>query len=814
MINYAYPDIFLTEGTTVQLLITDGTVTVSGDTYTVSDDTATFTNEDIESESFSLEQSINSSDQLTFGSCEAAAVSFIIHKSGSELNGKVLTVYFIPDGKASKMLQLCVFKVDVDKRLTPDGKKRKITGYDAMYDILNADVTEWYNTQLPDDSTTKTIAELRASLLSEFSITAESTTLINDTLSISRTIDSQQISGADIIRAICELNGVFGTITNEGKFRFLNLPSNVMSPGMTIIYTSQYTDLNFEEHAFKVIKKVKIVKDSETTVTSSQSASGNYNTYTIAYNPLISNYSEAALQSVANNLCDQMYGHLYLPCEINAQGNPVHEVGDPVAIETIYNFDILTFILERKLTGIQSLRDTYRANGVEYLSENLNSTAATKALASQVSQMAQGGGGSTSDINFPEIIRNIGFRLLDEPSDVVVEYDEINNEVSLNWTDPADIATNEPCPATWAGTVVVRKENRAPLHRWDGTLIEDSTTRDEYSVTPLVDNTIQQGHGYYYGIFPYDTKGDYRYTKVVRAIAAEIPVPQIDSLLAGTTSISVSYSVDSSYTYDYLTLVYKKNSAPASKTDGTTVSLSASSTSVTISGLDELTTYYFKIFALVTGASTELESNTEYTATGERPIIQTDIFVNGLFNTDAIVDGFDISNYKTATSSTDGGFPNYNELSAYFNTAWALLYRQPYGEPFYVENDYLRKEGMHGKYTSTTGLPVGATTCRFMIPIKRIDRPQKVKMKVKTIQYNGMQSEEAEDYNRILFRGNAVVSGSMVNGTNNYEVSGNYTEWVEHEVDVSELPYLDYIVIGGSDGSPGFKDIQVISRGE
>ena len=87
----------------------------------------------------------------------------------------------------------------------------------------------------------------------------------------------------------------------------------------------------------------------------------------------------------------------------------------------------------------------------------------------------------------------------------------------------------------------------------------------------------------------------------------------------------------------------------------------------------------------------------------------------------------------------------------------------------------------------------------------------KIKMKVKTIQYNGIISG-GEEYNKILFRGNAVENGSMVNGVNNYEVAGDFTEWTEHEVDCSELPYLDYIVIGGSDGSPGFKDIVVVSE--
>ena len=87
--------------------------------------------------------------------------------------------------------------------------------------------------------------------------------------------------------------------------------------------------------------------------------------------------------------------------------------------------------------------------------------------------------------------------------------------VKIKWTDPPDILTNEPVPAIWAGTVVVRKEGSAPLHRWDGTLITDSTVRDQYASTPLEDTSAERGKQYFYGIFPYDTKGDYRYTKVV-----------------------------------------------------------------------------------------------------------------------------------------------------------------------------------------------------------------------------------------------------------------------------------------------------------
>ena len=230
-----------------------------------------------------------------------------------------------------------------------------------------------------------------------------------------------------------------------------------------------------------------------------------------------------------------------------------------------------------------------------------------------------GSGSAGTSFDFVEIIRNIGFRLLDEPSAVSVEFDEINNRVEIKWTDPADIATNEPAPAEWAGTVVVRKAGSAPLHKWDGTLIVDSTTRDEYSVNPLIDNNVEPNANYYYGIFPYDTKGDYRYTKVVTAFAAEIPAPQINNLSVINTTITVNYSVSTDYTWDYITLVYKKNSAPVNKTDGTAVSLSASSSSVDITELEENATYYFKIFAKVQNTTEELESNMISATIGIQP---------------------------------------------------------------------------------------------------------------------------------------------------------------------------------------------------
>lgn len=147
------------------------------------------------------------------------------------------------------------------------------------------------------------------------------------------------------------------------------------------------------------------------------------------------------------------------------------------------------------------------------------------------------GGNSTGGtvFDFVETIRNIGFRLLDEPSNVNAYFDEDAQEVQIKWTDPADISTNEPVPCEWAGTIVVRKEGSAPLHKWDGALIIDSTTRDQYASTGLIDNTIELDKTYYYGIFPYYVHLDdavnpikhYRYTKCISITTASGPIPII-----------------------------------------------------------------------------------------------------------------------------------------------------------------------------------------------------------------------------------------------------------------------------------------------
>jgi len=182
--------------------------------------------------------------------------------------------------------------------------------------------------------------------------------------------------------------------------------------------------------------------------------------------------------------------------------------------------------------------------------------------------------------------------------------------ISLKWSDPQDIIDWKPTPATWEGTVIVRKENSAPLHRWDGEKVVRTTTRDKYKTKAYKDEDIKANKVYYYGFFPYYTKiADpdhpirfYTFTKSIRVETGIVAHPAtITNLIVSHLEITVVYEIPSiaaGVKYKSVTLVGKKNEAPVDETDGDIIlPLEESSTQAVIDGLEQTTRYYFIIFS-------------------------------------------------------------------------------------------------------------------------------------------------------------------------------------------------------------------------
>lgn len=55
-----------------------------------------------------------------------------------------------------------------------------MVAYDALYDILSSDVTDWYNQILPQKDSKVTLKQFRDSFFNAFGVEQEEVSLVND----------------------------------------------------------------------------------------------------------------------------------------------------------------------------------------------------------------------------------------------------------------------------------------------------------------------------------------------------------------------------------------------------------------------------------------------------------------------------------------------------------------------------------------------------------------------------------------------------------------------------------------------------------
>lgn len=353
MVDYTLQDLFYRQNVNKQFIITtdDGTVTI--------------TNTELHQESFELTESLCSESELTFGACEAATVKFTISNIFTSLKDKWITVKIILDGNSDNSFILGRYKVVSDKP-TADRIKREIEAYDALYDVINADVVDWYNSILPTTDAYITFKAFRDSFFAHFGITQKEITLVNDTMTVSRTVDTDELSGGQVLNAICEINGCLGHIGRSGQFEYVYLDNT--SP--ITIDKNHYTSADYQDYIVSQIDKLQIRQDENDIGAIVGTGS---NTYVIENNFLVYGKDAATLKTIATNIFDKIKGITYRPAEISSSGNPCIEVGDAIKLSSKYA-EINTYVLERILKGIQALTDSYTAQGEQLRTTQVNSS--------------------------------------------------------------------------------------------------------------------------------------------------------------------------------------------------------------------------------------------------------------------------------------------------------------------------------------------------------------------------------------------------------------------------------------------------------
>jgi len=317
-----------------------------------------------------LTQVLCSTESLTFGQCGSATVEVTVSDVLMDLTGKWFTLSIEVGGYE---MMLGIYKVQSFERQA-DRNKKKILAYDRMLNFA-VDVAGWYQgLTFP-----MTLKQFRTVLCEHVGVSQKDVALPLDNMQVTKTIDPSKISGRDVMKSICEINGCFGQIDNTGKFKYVFLGSSGLYPSEELfpaddLYPSEMQGENlshlreakYEDFLVKGIDKVQI-RQEEGDVGAAYGLGTN--TYTIQGNFLVYGKSAQELHNIAATVHENIGRKTYRPCRIVTAALPWVEPGDGIICYT--SDDVIeTYCLKRTLKGIQAMMDTFEAQGTRERKEN------------------------------------------------------------------------------------------------------------------------------------------------------------------------------------------------------------------------------------------------------------------------------------------------------------------------------------------------------------------------------------------------------------------------------------------------------------
>lgn len=314
--------------------------------FTFTDPVLVIENDKIVAGSFDLQESLNSNEDLVFGSCEAATLKVKFADITEDINGKTFILTQTVEGS---VIDLGIFTVD--SAIEQDNRRfLEVTAYDNMRKF-DRDVVEWYESlTFPTH-----LKAMRESLCNYCGVEYEDSNLPNDTMSVTKTISSNTLNGLEVLRSLEQLNGAFGHIGRNGKLQHKVLSKTVVDD---TIPSGSYKTLKYEKYSTKPIDKLQIL--SEDGDIGAIVGTGN-NCYQIQSNFLVYGKSASALQTIAENAATNILGITYVPYTCDMLGLPYLEAGDRVSFGTA----ITSYILTRNIKGIQAITDSIETKGNE-----------------------------------------------------------------------------------------------------------------------------------------------------------------------------------------------------------------------------------------------------------------------------------------------------------------------------------------------------------------------------------------------------------------------------------------------------------------
>lgn len=325
-------------------------------------------NDRIDSESLTITEALSESEELQFGSCESAMMEIVVADVIENIIEREFTLTIEIGGYE---MPLGIFTVSSFVRQA-DRRKRKITAYDRMR-WFDRDVSQWYN----ELSFPMTLKSFRDYLCDYIGVRQVETDLIFDSLEITKTIEPQEISGLEIMKSICELNGCFGHINKFGEFFYIKLPETGLYPSEDLFpsedlypselggggepteYVNTYRSLLYEDYIVEPITSLSI-REQEGDI--GANVGDGENVYVVEGNFLAYGKNPVQLLEIAETLLPVISNRIYKPASLECNAMPWIEVGDSIRIITRDEI-VDTFVMNRVTTGCQAMVDSIESSG-------------------------------------------------------------------------------------------------------------------------------------------------------------------------------------------------------------------------------------------------------------------------------------------------------------------------------------------------------------------------------------------------------------------------------------------------------------------
>ena len=359
--------------------------------------------------SMRLKESLFDKDSIEFVGCIASIFQIDIEMLSEDVKGKRIEVEIYTDAYPNSPISL--FHGIVDSALKQaNSRTKEIVAYDELYTKGNINVVPWYKSL----GFPITLKEVRDSLFDYIGLAQEPSELPCDSVQIKKQYKPSSLQAVSVIKAICQINGVFGIINRQGRFEY-RIPSNTAAQSITAPYPSTtlfpsgillpagaaqeagetarlaekmhvesfsfYKSVSHEEFVVRPVDMVTIrnSEDSEG-VSYKGSDSAGINNYIIQGNMFTYGLTDDVLLEIAEKIYRNVSGFEYMPFQSDNNGLPYIECGLDTVDYIMIDYDKSTggdivykrkafHVLDRELTGIQALRDNYSAKGEEYQTE-------------------------------------------------------------------------------------------------------------------------------------------------------------------------------------------------------------------------------------------------------------------------------------------------------------------------------------------------------------------------------------------------------------------------------------------------------------